>query len=115
MKSISVVVISGRLTRDSELKYGNSGTAILHFSVAVNDWYKGEEKTSFFDCVLFGQYAEKIAPKLRKGTGVVISGKLEQDRWQDQSGQNRSKVQIIAREVQIYDNRDGNTIENPPF
>ena len=82
------VNIIGRLGKDSELR--NAGeTKVLNFSLAVNDGYGDRKKSYFFDVVLFGKSAENLAPYLTKGTQIGVTGKLVQEKWQDQSGNKR--------------------------
>ncbi|HKK49251.1 MAG TPA: single-stranded DNA-binding protein [Alkalispirochaeta sp.] len=108
---INTVVIAGNLVRDAELKYTNNGLAICEFSVAVNDQRKqGDswvDEAHFFDVTVFGRRGEAIQRYLTKGKTVAIEGKLKQDRWQNQEGQNRSKVGIIANNVMLLGGRDG--------
>ncbi len=98
------VVLIGRLTRDAELKYTASGMAVCKFSIAVNRNRKqGDswvEEASFFDITLWGRSGEAIVQYLVKGKQVAINGELRQDRW-EQDGQNRSKVEVIANNVQL--------------
>jgi single-strand DNA-binding protein len=108
---INTVVIAGNLVRDAELKYTNGGLAICEFSVAVNDQKKqGDqwvEEAYFFDVTLFGRRAESLQRYLTKGKTVGVEGKLKQDRWQNQEGQNRSKVSIVANNIMLLGGRDG--------
>ena len=101
---INQVTLVGRLTRDSELKYTNSGTAVCKFSLAVNRKKKqGEQwvdEVSYFDITLWGKQGEAISQYLNKGKQVAIEGQLRQNRW-EQDGQNRSKVEIVASNVQL--------------
>ena len=104
MKDINSVVVVGRLTRDAELKYTPSGTAVLDLSVAVNRSVKRgdgwEDEASFFDIVLFGKLAEGVAQYCTKGQQVGVQGSLRQDRW-EKDGVPRSKVKIIADTVRL--------------
>ena len=108
MKDINRVSLVGRLVRDSELKYTNSGYAILNLSIAVNRSVKKDDKwedeASFFDAVLFGKRAEALAEYLLKGKQVVIDGSLKQDRW-EQEGKHRSKVNILVDNIQFTSER----------
>jgi len=101
---INSVVLLGRLTRDSELKYTAGGQPVLKFSIAVNrskkNGDKWEDEANYFDIVLWGKQGESLTKYLLKGKQVGILGELRQDRWQ-QDGQNRSKVEIIAQSVQL--------------
>ena len=104
MRDINVVVLVGRLTRDSELKYTKSGMPIARFSLAVNRSRKqGEEwvdETSFFDIDFWGKGAEAVNRYLIKGQQVGVEGELRQDRW-EQDGQSRSKVVVNATNVRL--------------
>ena len=104
MRDINVVVLVGRLTRDSELKYTKSGMPIARFSLAVNRSRKqGEEwvdETSFFDIDFWGKGAEAVNRYLMKGQQVGVEGELRQDRW-EQDGQSRSKVVVNATNVRL--------------
>lgn len=106
MADINRVVLVGRLVRDAEQKYTPGGLAICEFSIAVNNRRKqGEEwvdEAHFFDVTLFGRQGEAIQRYMLKGKQVGIDGRLKQDRWQDkETGQNRSKVGIIADNVML--------------
>ena len=104
MADINHVVLVGRLTRDAELKYTASGQAVCKFSVAVNRRRKNgdqwEDEVNYFDVVLWGRQGEALNQYLQKGKSVGVDGELRQDRWQ-QDGQNRSKVEIIANNIQL--------------
>jgi single-strand DNA-binding protein len=101
---INHVVLVGRLTRDAELKSIASGQAVCKFSIAVNRSKKNgeqwEDEPNFFDVVLWGRRGEALHQYLNKGKLVGVDGELRQDRWQ-QDGQNRSKVEIVANNIQL--------------
>ena len=105
MADINHVVLVGRLTRDAELKYTSSGQAVCKFSLAINRRRKvgeqWEDEVNYFDVVLWGRQGEALNQYLQKGKLVGISGELRQDRWQQQDGQNRSKIEIIANNIQL--------------
>lgn len=108
--SINAVNISGNLTRDSELRRTEGGTAILGFGVAVNDRRKNqqtgewEDYPNFVDCTMFGTRAEKLAGMLAKGTKVCILGKLRYMSW-ERDGQKRSKIEVIVDDIELMQNR----------
>lgn len=116
--SINHVTISGNLTRDAEIKRTASGMAIVSFTVAVNERRKNtqtgeyENYANFVDVAWFGTYAEKCAATLTKGSKVCVAGKLRQSRWTTQDGQNRSKLEVIAEEVELPPRPQGQF--NPP-
>ena len=108
MQDVNTVTLAGRLTRDAEMKHTQGGTALAQFSVACNERKKSgdewTEEASFFDCVLWGRLAEAIVQYMTKGTQVVLSGRLQQDRW-EQDGQKRSKVKVNVKEIQLLGGR----------
>ena len=110
MADINHVVLVGRLTRDAELKYTASGQAVCKFSIAVNRRRKNgdqwEDEANFFDVVLWGRQGESLNQYLQKGKSVGVDGELRQDRWQ-QDGQNRSKVEIVANNIQLLGGSGG--------
>lgn len=101
---INHVVLVGRLTRDAELRYTNAGMAISKFSIAVNRRKRSgeqwEDEASFFDVTYFGKAAEAVNQYLGKGKQIAVDGELRQNRW-EQDGQARSKVEIVANQVQL--------------
>ncbi|MDR2633804.1 MAG: single-stranded DNA-binding protein [Treponema sp.] len=104
MADLNHVVLIGRLTRDAELKYTASGQAVCKFSIAVNRRRKNGDlwvdEANFFDIVLWGRQGESLSQYLVKGKLVGVDGELRQDRW-EQDGQNRSKVEIVAANLQL--------------
>jgi len=110
MGDLASVVIVGRLTRDAELKYANSGTAICHFSVATNARVKkGDQwldEPSYWEVDLFGKRAESVNQYLNKGKLVAVSGDMRQDHW-EKDGQTRTKVIITANDVQLLGSNTG--------
>ena len=107
MADINSVIVNGRLTRDAETKYTNTGTAILKFSIANNYRTKhGDEWTdevNYFDVTMFGKRAESLQQYMSKGKAVSVVGELRQNRW-EQDGQSRSKIEILARDIQMHGN-----------
>ncbi len=110
MADVNHVILIGRLTRDAELKYTAGGQAVCKFSLAVNRRRKNGdqwvEEANFFDVVLWGRSGEAINQYLLKGKQVAVEGELRQDRW-EQDGQNRSKVEIQANNVQLLGGGSG--------
>lgn len=105
MNDINAVTLTGRLTRDAELKYTSGGMAISEFALAVNGSKKNgdqwEQVASFFDCTMFGKRAESLAHYMEKGKQVAIAGRLDQQRWQNKEGQNRSKIVVIVNDITL--------------
>lgn len=111
MANINTVTIVGNLTKDMELKYTAGGMAIGTFTIAVNrdikrdgEWVK---EAAFFEVSAFGKQPENLKPYMTKGKQVGIEGFLKQDRWVDQqTQQNRSKVTIVANNIQLLGGKD---------
>ena len=101
----NLVVVSGNLTRDIELKITSSGKEVASMSVAINNDYtsNGETKKDvlFIDVTVWGNQANACATYLQKGSPVYVRGSLKMETWQDSEGKNRSKIKIIATKVQF--------------
>lgn len=106
MSNINRVVISGRLTRDPELRATAGGTSLLSMCVAVNE-RRRDPKTgewgdcpNFVDCTVFGPRAESLARMLSKGSHVTVEGRLRWSEWES-GGQRRSKLGVVAEELEL--------------
>lgn len=115
MRGFSKAIITGNLTRDPELRTTPNGASVCSFSVAVNRTYRdsnGEQKedVSFIDCSAWGKLGEMINQYAKKGTGVLVSGRLDQRSWEDKNGGGkRSRVEIVVEDFNFTGaaNRDG--------
>jgi single-strand DNA-binding protein len=111
--NVNVVVITGNLTRDPELRSTSGGTSICKLRVAVNtrrkDGQTGEwaDKPNYFDVTVWGAQGENCANYLQKGRGVAIEGRLDWREWDAKEGGKRQAVEIIANSVQFLGSRDG--------
>lgn len=115
--SINQVSITGNLTRQPEIRNTAGGTAVLSFGIAVNDRRKNasgqwEDVPNFFECVTFGNRATALGDILTKGMKVSIAGKLHYSSW-EKDGQKHSKVDIIANEVELMQNRNPQQQQQP--
>lgn len=106
MSHVNSVTVSGNLTADPEIKkVGNDDFAIVNLRLANNRQKKNqetgdyEEEASFFDVTVFGKFAELCDRKLRKADAITVQGRLQQDRWETPEGDKRSKVIIVANEI----------------
>ncbi len=101
---LNSIVIVGRLVKDADLRVTASGLAVSSFSIASNYRKKSGEEwvdaASFIECSLFGKTAEAVQKYMTKGKQIAVQGSIRQDRW-EQDGQNRSKIVIIADNVQL--------------
>lgn len=110
----------GRLTRDPELRYSGSGTAICNFTVAVDRKFKGangEKEADFIPVVTFKQLAELVANHLSKGKLVGVEGRIQTRTYEGNDGQKRYVTEIIADSVQFLSPKDsssGGNSANPP-
>ena len=104
MASYNRVILVGNLTRDPELRYIPSGTAVTDIGLAVNDRIKrnGEwvDEATFVDVTLWGRTAEVANEYLSKGSPVLIEGRLKLDSW-EKEGQKRSKLRVVADRMQM--------------
>ena len=114
MRGFSKAIITGNLTRDPELRTTPSGTSVCSFSVAVNRVYRdanGEQKedVSFIDCSAWGKLGEMINQYAKKGTGVLVSGRLDQRSFEGKDGVRRSRTEIVVEDFNFTggNNRDG--------
>ena len=111
MTDINKTVLVGRLTKDIEIKYTNSGAAIGNLSIAVNRSRKQDDQwvdeASFFYVKIYGKMAESLRPYLTKGKQIAVEGFLKQERWQ-KDGQNFSRVIVGAENVQLLAGNSGN-------
>lgn len=107
---LNSVTLIGRLTRDAEIRYTQSGTAIVKFSLAQTHRKKTgdtwSDESHFFDVVMMGKSAESVHRYLTKGKQIAIQGELRQNRW-EQDGQPRSKIEIFAFSLQLLGGNSG--------
>ena len=113
MASYNKVILMGNLTRDPQMKYLPSQTAVVEFGLACNRRYKtqtGEQKeeVTFVDCTAFGRTGEVINQYFTKGKPIFIEGRLKYDQWEDkQGGGKRSKITVVIENFQFVGGRDG--------
>lgn len=106
MASLNKVFLIGNITRDPELRYIPSGSAVATFTVAVNRVFKSQtgekkEQTSFIRVVVWGRRAEVCGEYLSKGSPVFVEGRLQSREWEGQDGQKRSVIEVIADNIQF--------------
>ena len=105
MASDNTVTLVGNITDDPELRFTPSGAAVANFTVAVNRRYKNQDGQwedkldGFFRCSCWRDMAENVAESLKKGSRVVVVGRLQQRSWDDQDGNKRSAFEIQVDEV----------------
>lgn len=106
--SLNIVKIKGNLTRAPELKHTTSGKVVCDIAVVYNRVYakngKKAAEVSYFDIEVWGVTAENCGKYLKKGNGVIVEGRLKQDRW-EKDGKPQSRVKIMASNVQFLFNK----------
>jgi single-strand DNA-binding protein len=116
MSNLNKALLIGRLTKDPEMRYTPSGTAVTNFSIATNRWSSGpegerKEFTDYHNIVAYNigkrNLAEIVAQYTRKGALVFIEGRIQTRSWEGQDGQKRRTTEIIANDVQFLDSRSG--------
>ena len=106
MASFNRVLLMGNLTRNPEIRYTPSGTAVSDLGLAVNESFKNKagetvEQVCYVDVVVWGRQAETAAEYLHKGSPVFVEGRLQLDQWENQQGEKRSKLRVRADRVQF--------------
>ena len=111
MPNLNQVNLIGHLTRDVEVKYLQSGTAVCELGLAVNDRVKSgnewKDYTTFVDVTLFGRSAEVAGEYLKKGAAVFVTGKLRLEQW-EKDGQKRSKLKVVGDSMQMLGGKPKN-------
>lgn len=114
--AINSAVISGRLTRDPELRQTPSGVSVCNFTVAVDKYSKsGEDKqANFIDCVAWRGTADFVSKYFSKGRKITVAGSIETRNYEDKNGNKRTAVEILAENVDFADSKssDGNGDKN---
>jgi single-strand DNA-binding protein len=108
LATVNKVLLSGRLTRDPELRYTPSGTAVSSFAVASSRSYKGQDgewkqTVAFVNVVVWGKLAVLANEYLKKGSAVFVEGRLNSRSWETDEGQKRSALEVRAERVQFLD------------
>ncbi len=105
---VNAVTISGRITRDVELRYTANGTPVAGMSLAFSRYYRdqsgeGHEESYFIDVVAWSKLAEKCAEELHKGSPILVEGRLQTRNWVDKSNQNRKTTEIVATNIHFLE------------
>lgn len=107
MSDINRVSLTGRLTRDAELRALPSGGTSLSIPIAVNDAVRNrdtgewDERVNYVDCVVFGKRADALSSRLKRGTGVAVDGRLRWSSWESKEGAKRSRLEVVVSELKI--------------
>lgn len=113
MSDMNYFHVIGRLTTAADLSHTQSGQARLKFSIAVNKRIKKDNqyvnKANFFNCVMWGAYAETMSQYMTKGKQIAVSGELSQDQWTDNAGVKHNGVTFVANDLQLLSDPRGIT------
>ncbi len=120
MASFNKVIFMGHVTRDPQLKYTPSQTAVVEFGLAANRKFKVQEEqreeVCFVDCAAFGKAAETINQYVKKGKPLLVEGRLKFDTWEDkQNGSKRSKLSIVVDSFQFIGGNGEAADDGVPF
>jgi single-strand DNA-binding protein len=112
MANLNRVLLMGNMTRDPQLTYLPSQTAVVEFGLAMNRKFKKQdgsqgEEICFVDCQMFGKRAEVINKYFKKGEPIFIEGRLKLDSWQGQDGTKRSKLRVFVESFEFVGGRRG--------
>lgn len=106
--NVNKVILAGNLTRDPQLRYTPSQTAVCEFGLAVNrKWGSDNEEVCFIDITAWGKQAELIQKYLKKGSQLFVEGRLTLDRWEDRDGKKMSKLKVTLEQFQFVGGKSG--------
>lgn len=111
------VILTGRFTRDPEIKYTNDGTSIARFSIAVNRRFAKEgsdQKADFLNCIAFGKSAEFIEKYFSKGLKAVLSGRIQTGSYTNRDGQKVYTTDIVVEEIEFGESKGSNQSQQKP-
>ena len=112
-RGVNKVTLIGNLGKDPEIRYTQSGSAVVNVSIATTDTWKDkqsgetQERTEWHNLVFFGRLAEIVNEYLKKGSQVYVEGRLQTRKWQDKEGHDRYTTEIVANEMQMLGGRSG--------
>jgi len=98
---VNNITVIGNVGRDPELRYANSGTAVLKFSVADTIGKDDNKKTTWHDITVFGEMAENVGSALGKGQRVIVMGRLQKSKYMGRDGVEKEKAEIVADDVAL--------------
>ena len=116
MASLNKALLIGNLTRDVELRYTPSGSAVASFGLAVNRTYTNSDgekvdEVCFLDVVAWNRLAEISGEYLSKGRPVFVEGRLQMDSWEDQDGKKKTKLKVVAQNIQFLSSGEKDVTE----
>jgi single-strand DNA-binding protein len=112
MRDFNKVILTGRLTRDVEVRYTGKGTAVADATLASNHKFGETDEVNFIDLVFWGPKAEFAGEHLAKGKAILVEGRLQQQRWES-DGQKRSKIVLVVEDVTFLPGNKGEDAPTP--
>ena len=114
MASFNKVILIGNITRDIQVRYIASGTAVAEIGLAINRKTKDKDETTFVDVTLWGRTAEVANEYAKKGDPLLVEGRLQLDTWDDkETGQKRSKLRVVGESIQLLGSRTSGGSRSP--
>lgn len=113
LPSLNKILIAGNVTADPDVRYTQSGSAMTRFRIASSRYYRDQnasewkEETTYVGVVAWRQLAERLGDQLKKGSPVLVEGRLDSRSWETDDGQKRSMVEITADRVQMLERKGG--------
>lgn len=99
------VFLSGRLTRDPEVKYSQSNTAFARVGIAVDRVFSKNKEVDFFNLVAFGKTAEFLGKWFSKGSKLLVEGRLQTSKYKDKEGNERTSTEVVVDNVEFADSK----------
>ena len=99
------IILSGRLTKDPEVKTAQSGKAYTRVGIAVDRAFSKDKEVDFFNLVAFGKTAEFLGKWFSKGSKLLVEGRVQIEQYEDKEGLKRTSVDVIANEVEFADSK----------
>lgn len=108
------VILMGRLTREPEVSSSTSGTTFARFSIAVDRKFKkeGDPDADFFNCTSFGKQSEFVEKYLKKGTKVVVTGRLQNNNYTNKDGQKVYDIRVMVEEIEFAESKNSSESSN---
>lgn len=115
---LNKAMVIGRLGKDPDIKYTNSGSAVASFSMALSEYWKDkqgekQEKTEWIDIVAWERLADLAQSYLQKGSVCYVEGKLQTRSWDDQQGQKKYRTEIVASQIRFLDSKSNDRPSKP--
>lgn len=109
---VNTIIVTGRLTRDPDLKYTPNNTAVVNFTIASDRMQNGEKTADFLPVSVFGKTAENVAKYMKKGSLVGVEGRMQSSSYTTKNGEKRTGYSIVAYRVEFLQSKNNNEVED---